>query len=274
MERAPGRLLPTTVIVVLVLCPLLLIGAANTVGLVQNADGSVQPHLIPTPGPRTEYTFARLIYVENPQFARSWGYGSYRWLTDAPEAETHLLQGIRRLTRIDTASEGTAVRLEDDAVFDYPILYAVEVGGWLLSDTEAARLREYLDRGGFLIVDDFHGTLEWEGFMQSIRRVYPDRPVVEIPDSDEVWHVLYDLVDRPQIPGIAAVMAGQTYEKDGYTPHWRGIYDEKGRLSVVINFNMDLGDAWEHADNPVYPQPYTATAYRIAINYLLYSMTH
>jgi hypothetical protein len=267
-------MLRTILIVALVPCPLLVIGAANTVAVMQNADGSLAPRLIPTRGPSTEYTFARLIYAENPQFARNWGYGGYRWLTDAPEAETHLLQGIRRLTRIDTASEGTAVRLEDDAVFDYPILYAVEVGGWLLSDAEAARLREYLDRGGFLMVDDFHGTLEWEGFMESMRRVYPDRPVVEIPDSDEVWHVLYDLVDRPQIPGIAAVMSGQTYERDGYTPHWRGIYDEKGRLSVAINFNMDLGDAWEHADNPLYPQPYTATAYRIAINYLLYSMTH
>ncbi len=124
------------------------------------------------------------------------------------------------------------------------------------------------------MVDDFHGSLEWEGFLQSMRRVYPDRAVVEIPDSSEVWHVLYDLVDKPQIPGIYAVMNGVTYEKDGYTPHWRGIYDDQGRLAVAINFNMDLGDAWEHADNPVYPQPLTATAYRIAINYLLYSMTH
>jgi hypothetical protein len=195
-------------------------------------------------------------------------------MTDAPEAETHLLQGIKRLTRVNAASEGTAIRLDDDALFDHPFLYAVEVGGWFLSDQEAARLREYLDRGGFLMVDDFHGTFEWEGFMESLRKVYPDRPVVELPVSDEVFHVLYDLVDRPQIPSIYGAMTGRTWEKDGFTPHWRGIHDDSGRLTVAINFNMDLGDAWEHADAPEYPQPLTALAYRYAINYLLYSMSH
>jgi hypothetical protein len=265
MERAPERALRATLIVAAVLCPLLVIGASAL-------DGTPRETARP---PATEFEFVRLIYPENPEFARrGWGFGGYRWMTDAPEAETHLLQGIRRLTRINAASEGTAVRLDDDSVFDHPFLYAVEVGGWELSDTEIARLREYLDRGGFLVVDDFHGTLEWEGFMHSMRRVYPDHPVVEIPDSDEVFHVLYELIERPQIPSIYGAMTGRTFEKDGYTPHWRGIYDDTGRLVVVINWNMDLGDAWEHADNPNYPQPLTAIAYRFAINYLLYSMTH
>ncbi len=139
-------------------------------------------------------------------------------MTDAPEAETHLLQGIRRLTRVNAASEGTAIRLDDDSIFDHPFLYAVEVGGWLLSDDEAVRLREYLDRGGFLMVDDFHGSVQWEGFMESMRKVYPDRPVVELPVSDEVFHVLYDLIDRPQIPSIYGAMSGRTWEQDGFTP--------------------------------------------------------
>ena len=262
-KRAPRRLLRATLIGAAVLCPLLVAGAS--------VDGFPQEVTRP---PRTEFEFVRLIYPENPEFSRGWGFGGYRWMTDAPEAETHLLQGIRRLTRLNAATEGMAIRLEDDAIFDRPFLYAVEVGGWDLSDTEVARLREYLDRGGFLMVDDFHGSYEWEGFMHSMRRVYPDHPVVEIPDTDEVFHVLYDLVDRPQIPSIYGAMTGRTWEKDGFTPHWRGIYDGTGRLVVVINWNMDLGDAWEHADNPNYPQPLTAIAYRFAINYLLYSMTH
>jgi len=261
-EPAPRRVLRATTIGAAVLCPLLVTGAS--------IDGI--PDLVSRP-PRTEFEFVRLMYPENPQFARGWGFG-YRWLTDAPEAETHLLQGIRRLTRINAPTEGLAVRLEDDGLFDRPFLYAVEVGGWDLSDIEIARLREYLDRGGFLMVDDFHGSLEWEGFMHSMRRVYPDHSVVEIPDSDEVFHVLYDLIERPQIPSVYGAMTGRTWEKDGYTPHWRGIYDDTGRLVVVINFNMDLGDAWEHADTPVYPQPLTRLAYQYAINYLLYSMTH
>jgi hypothetical protein len=227
-----------------------------------------------TPLPGVEFEFTRLVYAEHPDYSRGWGWGGRRWTTDAPEAEIHLLQGIKRLTRVNAASEGTALPLNDDAIFDHPFLYAVEVGGWLLSDEEVARLREYLDRGGFLMVDDFHGSREWEGFMYSMRRVYPDRPVVELPVTDEVFHVLYDLVERPQIPNVYNAATGRTWEQDGYVPHWRGIYDANGRLAVVINFNMDLGDAWEHADNPMYPQPLTALAYRYAIDYLLYSMSH
>ncbi len=124
------------------------------------------------------------------------------------------------------------------------------------------------------MVDDFHGTYEWENFMLSLQRIFPDRPVVEIADDHEVFHVLFDLDQRVQIPGIAALRNGVTYERDGVVPHWRGVFDDQGRLMVAINFNMDLGDAWEHADNPYYPQPLTALAYRFGISYVLYAMTH
>ena len=226
--------------------------------------------------PQFEFQFARLIYAENPDFSRGWGYGfgAARWTTDSPDAEMHLVQGIRRLTRVSTAPEGTAISLDDDDLFDHPFLYAVEVGGWDLSEREAARLREYLDRGGTLVVDDFHGSREWAGFMASMSRVYPDHPVVDIPDRDAVFHVLYDLDERPQIPGLGSVLRGVTFEQDGYQPHWRGVYDNDHRLTVIINFNMDMGDAWENADNPYYPQPLTGIAYRFAINYLVYAMTH
>jgi hypothetical protein len=143
-----------------------------------------------------------------------------------------------------------------------------------LDDTEAARLREYLLRGGFLMTDDFHGSRQWEIFMDSMQRVFWDRPVVEIEDGNEILHVLYDVDERIQIPGIYPLMSGVTYEQDGVTPHWRGIYDDNGRLMVAINFNMDLGDAWEHADDPRYPEPMTALAYRFAVNYVIYAMTH
>lgn len=225
--------------------------------------------------PKYEFQMARLIYTENPNFARGYGfYGGQRWTTDAPDAENHLMEGIRRLTRLYAAPEGTAISLDDDDLFNHPFLYAVEVGGWDLSNAEAERLREYLDRGGFLIVDDFHGSYEWAGFMQSMSRVFPDKPVVDIKDADELFHVLYDLNEHPQIPGLGSVLRGVTYEQDGVTPHWRGVYDDHNRLCVVINWNMDMGDAWENADNPLYPQPLTGIAYRFAINYVLYAMTH
>jgi hypothetical protein len=221
--------------------------------------------------PSNEFHFVRMVYRDG---GVSRGYGDRSWTVDYPEAEHHFHLGVSRLTKVDIGEQARMLRVTDDAIFDYPWLYAVEVGRWYLDEIEAARLREYLLRGGFLMTDDFHGSYQWEGFVESMRRVFPDRPIVEIEQTDEVWHVLYDLDNRIQIPGIRPLMFGQTYEEDGVTPRWRGIYDDDGRLMVAINFNMDLGDAWEHADDPRYPEPMTTLAYRFAVNYVVYSMSH
>ena len=244
--------------------------------------GSAPNNLVLQPA-TPEFRVARLAYNDNTAFGFGRGrFGGGSWTTDAPEAEFHLTQGIRRLTRINTIDPETGdirnvvlpIQPLDDELLDYPFLYAVEVGRWYLSDEEAAKLRDYLLRGGFLMVDDFHGSLQWEGFIESMRRVFPDREVVEIPDNHEVFHVVWDLDHRVQIPGIVALMSGRTYEQDGVDPHWRGIFDDHGRLMVAINFNMDLGDAWEHADTPEYPQEDTALAYRFGISYAIYAMSH
>ena len=230
-----------------------------------------QPRLsTPDEAYESEFYFTRLAYGSGA-YSRGWREA---FLTDWPEAEIHLLQGLQRLTRLETGRNGRMVSLDDDEIMNYPWLYGVEVGNWFLSDTQAARLREYLDRGGFLMVDDFHGDYEWQVFLESLRKVFPDRPVVELPETHELLHVLYDLDQRIQIPGAGSARRGVTSEKGGTTPHWRGVFDDEGRLMVAINFNMDLGDAWEHADDPYYPQPMTALAYRFAVNYVIYSMTH
>lgn len=222
---------------------------------------------------RGEFYFARLAYPGAAGMSAGWGRGA--WTTDYPEAETHLLNGLNRLTRIDTDTQAqTIVDLDDDELMKYPWLYAVEVGRWHLDERRAARLREYLLRGGFLMVDDFWGATQWTVFQDSMSRVFPDRPIVEIDESHELMHVLYDLDQRIQIPGVQYIRTGVTSQSGGTTPHWRGIFDDDGRLMVAINFNMDLGDAWEHANNPAYPQPMTALAYRFAVNYAIYSMTH
>jgi len=218
--------------------------------------------------PTDEFHFARMFYEGDGRRGRG------GWTTDWPEAEEHFTLGVSRLTRVNIGEQARMLEVTDDIIFDYPWLYAVEVGSWYLGDAEAARLREYLLRGGFLMTDDFHGSAEWQGFIESMQRVFPDRPIVEIPDTDEVLHVLYDVDERIQIPGIAALRYGVTYERDGVTPHWRGIYDDNGRLMVAINFNMDLGDAWEHANDPGYPEPMTGLATRFAVNYVIYAMTH
>jgi hypothetical protein len=226
-----------------------------------------------------EFHFARLIYGGNGFDGGFRGRGS--WTTDWPEAEHFFMEGLTRLTRVDgtpvsvyNGAGGERINLVDGNVFDYPFLYGVEVGRWSLSSQEISILREYLLRGGFMMVDDFHGSQEWGGFIAVMQRVFPDRPIIDIPGDDEVFHVLYDLDQRIQIPGLAALYNGTTYERDGVEPKWRGIYDDDGRLVVAINHNMDLGDAWEHADTPGYPEPMTALAYRFAVNYVIYSMTH
>ena len=113
--------------------------------------------------------------------------------------------------------------------------------------------------------------------MNVIRQVYPDRQVVDIPLGDEVLHVLYDLDKFTQIPGrrhLRQTRSGEIVGQLAGPPHWRGIYDDRGRLVLAINHNMDMGDAWEHADDPVYPEPMTALAYRFGVNYVIYAMTH
>lgn len=242
--------------------------AASVIAIALGARGD-ESHR-PRDWPTNEFEFARLQYSDG-----GYGWRGGSWRVDYDEAEYHFTEGVGRLTRVQLGRHGVIVNLSNDSIFDYPWLYAVEVGYWRLSDYEAQRLREYLLRGGFLMVDDFHGMRQWVGFTDSLNRVFPDRPIVELPESAEVLHVLYDLNQRIQIPGIAALMRGRTYEEeDDKEPHWRGIYDDSGRLMLAINYNMDLGDAWEHADDPGYPNPMTALAYRFAVNYVVYAMTH
>ena len=219
---------------------------------------------------RTEWAFARMRYPSG----RSRWRGGGSWSTDYPKADRQFVQGVRRLTRIHTRSVEQVVDMDTEEIFYWPWVYAVEVGHWSLTDRQCERLREYLLRGGFLMTDDFHGSWEWDVFMASMSRVFPDRPVVEIPDQDAIFHVLYDLGQRIQVPGIQYWYSGHIYEKDGIEPHWRGIYDDKGRLMVAICFNQDNGDAWEWADHPRYPEHYASQAYRMGINFIIYSMTH
>lgn len=225
----------------------------------------------PDANEKTEFVFARLRY---PTFAA--GYWGWRgaWATDYPKADRQFLQGVRRLTRIHVRSMEEVVDLDSDAIYDWPWIYAVEVGHWDLTDEQCKRLREYLLRGGFLMTDDFHGTYEWDVFLASMKRVFPDRPIVDIPDDDPIFHVLYDLNERFQVPGIQYFYSGRPYERDGVVPRWRAIYDDRGRIMVAICHNMDLGDAWEWADLPQYPERWASLAYRIGINYIIYAMTH
>jgi Domain of unknown function (DUF4159) len=232
--------------------------------------------------PRTEkaeFYWSRLRYTASGGsgfgFGFGYGYGGWAgWSRDYPKADRQFLLALKRLTRIQMRPIEQVVDLDSDDIFNYPWVYAVQVANWTFTDAQAKRLREYLLKGGFLMVDDFHGTADWERFMAGMRQVLPDLPVEDLSDDDEIFHVLYDLGERFQVPGEQYVNTGRTYEKDGYVPKWRAIRDDKGRIIVAICHNMHLGDAWEWADMPEYPESFASMAYRIGLNYIVYGMTH
>jgi hypothetical protein len=233
---------------------------------------------------RTDWIFARLMYPQHPfarfgryRYGRSidWREGGTSWTQDYPRADRHFAQALRRLTRIHVRSVEQPVNLDDDDdVYNWPWLAAGEMGDWKLTEAQADKLRDYLLRGGFLMLDDFWGTEEWTRFVESMNMVFPDRPIVEIENDDAIFHTVYDLDDRYQVPGEWALARGTTYRNDGAVPHWRGIYDDRGRLMVAMSFNSDVGDSWEWADDPHYPEKYSALGIRIGVNYVIYSLTH
>ncbi|MGD1097463.1 MAG: DUF4159 domain-containing protein [Bryobacteraceae bacterium] len=232
---------------------------------------------------KTEWAFARLMY---PQVrGRFNGFGAYgngewtrgysMWTQDYPRADRHFSQAVRRLTRIHARSVEQPVNLDDgDDVYNWPWLYAVQVGRWSLTDAQAQKLRDYLLRGGFFMCDDFWGDNDWDVFVQSMQRVFPDRPIVELEDRDPIFHTIYDLDDRYQVPGARYISTGVTWKCEGCEAHWRGIYDDKGRVMVAMSPNSDIGDSWEWADDPHYLEKFSALGIRIGVNYIVYAMTH
>lgn len=218
--------------------------------------------------PKKEFTFARLVF----RGGSGWRFGA--WATDAPKADVTFIAGIRRLTNLDVRQSQFYVPITSPELFHYPFLYAVEVGYLELSEQEAEILREYFRRGGFMVVDDFHGTLEWSNFQSQMHKVFPGGRIEDLPTSHPMFHCFFDIDEIFQIPGVIMFYSGTTYEKDGYNPHFRGVFDGDGQLKVMVNFNSDLGDAWEWADVPFYPEKYSSAAYRLGINYIIYSMTH
>jgi len=228
------------------------------------------------PNVPSEFYWSRLQYTSGYANGGSYGFRGFRggWSQDYPKADNDCLIALRRLTRINSPSPLSVVDLDSDHIFDYPWIYAVSVNTWTFTDEEAKRLHDYLLKGGFLMVDNFHGTEDWEHFMAGMRMVLPDMPVEDLKDNDEIYHVLYDIDEKFQIPSEVYVNTGRTYEKDGYVPKWRAIRNDHGRIMVAICHNMHLGDAWEWADSPEYPEKFSGLAFRIVLNYITYSMTH
>jgi hypothetical protein len=242
----------------------------------RTADFGFGNHESPT-NVKSEFYWSRLAYSTNMSSYGGYGGGYWSrssWSRDYPKADRQFLIAMHRLTRIDGRPYEQVVNLDSDEIYNYPWIYAVQVQNWSFTDAEAKRLHDYLLKGGFLMVDDFHGTEDWEGFMNGMRQVLPDLPVEDLQENDELFHTLYDVDEKLQIPGEQYIRSHRTYEKDGYQPKWRGIRDNDGRIMVAICHNMHLGDAWEWADDPNYPEPFASAAFRVGLDYILYGMTH
>ncbi|HSF16855.1 MAG TPA: DUF4159 domain-containing protein [Vicinamibacteria bacterium] len=224
----------------------------------------------PGAGTSRQFYFTRAAYT---------GYYRFRdfrsWSVDFPKADRQFLIGLKRLTNLDAYEFENPVQLTDPSLGQYPFLYTVEVGYMALTEGEVEGLRRYLKAGGFLVVDDFWGTFEYENFQTQFQRILPGYPIVDIPLSHPIFSCFYDVKEIVQVPNVGQGMqGGPTWESDGYYPSVKGIFDESGRLMVVINWNTDLGDAWEWAENPYYPLKFSTYAYQMGVNFIIYAMSH
>ncbi len=246
--------------------------------------GEIRPELVDRGGvPEWEndaefkhdvFTFVRIRYA-------SYGGRGYRsggnWATDYPDADFNFSYRLHELTSIEADPHGKILELTDDEIFDHPFLYIIEPGRMELTEPEVVALRRYLLNGGFLMVDDFWGEDEWFVFYQNIKRVFPDREPQELPLEHEIFHCVYDLKKKPQVPSINHWYSGRTAERrDATEPHYRAIFDDKGRMMAIICHNTDLGDGWERegVDPGYFKEMSEKWSYPLGINILTYAMTH
>ena len=215
-----------------------------------------------------DFTFVRLKYGGQLTQRSS-------WRVDWPASDRNFIWQLRKQTNINANPREKIIEVGAEELFLYPFAYLLEVGSLRLSDAEAANLREYLLRGGFLFIDDFHGEREWRLFHRELKKIFPEREPVDIPVSHPIFRCFFTIDKLVQIPGLRSLFSGRTYERiDGYPAYCRGVFDDKNRLMMIIHFNSDLGDAWEHAAEDFYPREYSDMALKMGINAVVYSLTH
>jgi Domain of unknown function (DUF4159) len=222
------------------------------------------------PPPGSEFIFPRILYT-TIRAAR--GFGGFRggegWSHDYPVAEQNILAIAEKVTRIKLNDMSYVIlRLDSSELFEYPFIYFSEVGEMQMSDREVANFRDYLNRGGFAVVDDFDNKELLDWFQGQMRRVFPDRTFVKLAVDHPIFHPVYDMetlnLEGPEKPRRRA----------GEHATFYGYYDDRGRLCMIINHNNDIGDFWEWIDQPRYPLPPSIDGIHLGINYMVYSMTH
>lgn len=208
-----------------------------------------------------EFTFVRIRWTDNNiRYGYGFSTNAELWAHDYPDAEENLYVAIKAATSIKVSEESEVLTFADEDIFKYPFLYACEIGYLTLSQAEINNLREYLMRGGFLVVDDFRWPFEWRNWVTEIRKVLPDCKLQRLSISHPIFHCFFDL--------------NNIHAKTPYLevpPEYWAMFDEDGRMLVIINFNNDVGDGWELPDST--PE-FSTKSFKLGINYLVYSYTH
>jgi hypothetical protein len=226
--------------------------------------------------PDDVFTFVRVQYQSHDD----WGWRGGKWRTDYPDSDLNFSFRLQQLTSLDVDPEGKILTLTDPELHNYPIIYLIEPGEMVLEEAERECLRAYLLNGGFLLVDDFWGDLEWKNFYLEMKKVFPEKEPEELKLDHEIFHCVFDLTEKPQLPSIqVAQRYGITYEPDkpgSEEVHYRALYDEEGRMMAIICHNTDLGDGWEReGEDPWYFKNFSEPkAYPMGINIIFYAMTH
>jgi hypothetical protein len=210
-----------------------------------------------------EFIFARIRFNSG----RGSGFGGSGWSHDYPDAEEHILQVANEATTINLHKMSyVIVDLDSPELFQYPFIYFSEVGEMQLTESEILNFREYLNRGGFAMIDDFDSQRWLDWFQSQMLRVFPDRYFVKMTIDHPIFHTFYEIPTLDIDPPYRAA--------DGGRPTFYGYYDERDRLTMIICHNNDVGDFWEWIDQPRYPLQPSTEALRLGINYLLYSLSH
>lgn len=220
-----------------------------------------------------EFSFVRLRY-DSEYAGGGFRFGS-SWSIDYPAADENFLRAVTRLTNIKINSDPIIRRLDDEDIFNYPFLYALEMGnngGVSFGEEELENLREYLLRGGFLFIDDFWGSREWDNFYRTFGQLFPGRELVQLHSDHEIFHGFYDVDGAQMIPAMGNPQNVPEADIE-FASNW-ALLDDDGRVMVLVNWNSDIGDGWEHTYHPAYPTRYANQAYRLGINYLIYALTH
>jgi len=223
-----------------------------------------------------EWRFVRIKYHFQTEGTREQQdfYGE-PWYIDAPAAEQNLSRRVKTATAIQV-EDPIVLPLDDPRLFQHPWIYFVEPGNLKMLDSDLPILREFLLRGGSAYFDDFHGPVDWDNFAREMKRLFPDREIVEVPKDHPVFSCFYKIDAYPQVAGLGSFLAGRSWEKGGVMPHLRTILDDNDRPMMFINWNTDMGDGWEWSNVVEYPGylKFTTMAYQMAINEIVYSLTH